>query len=129
MLRENPTWTFATVRAIDLDRDGVPDAMVPSLHPGDCPGTMVWDLYITRGACGHHVGKVEGQTPEVRGIGPTGFVDLACDRAFSGAIDFRTYRFDGTTYAVLETRHSPRHPLPNGQLPGPEFCEVEPLKP
>lgn len=59
-------WKLSTIRAIDVDGDGIPDAFVP--QPGtrsDCPETVMWRVYVTRGTCGHDLGLVGPSFPTV----------------------------------------------------------------
>jgi hypothetical protein len=50
----------------DLDGDGVEDLI---LSTGAAGMSMVWDLYVMRGDCGHHVGQVTaGLPPEPRAV-------------------------------------------------------------
>jgi len=71
---------------LDLDRDGVPDARVPQPRARDpgttCPQDVEWDLYVTRGSCGHRVGRVRGDVSRWRAAPPTlsgGWIALATE--------------------------------------------------
>lgn len=55
---------YATRFDVDVDRDGAADALVPipaGRQPErSCPADIEWDLYVTRGDCGHRVARLRG---------------------------------------------------------------------
>jgi hypothetical protein len=54
------TQRTTTEYRFDLDNDGVFDGIVPLAEGVRCHDDVKFALYVTRGACGHHVGTVRG---------------------------------------------------------------------
>lgn len=92
--------------AIDLDFDGVPDAMIT--HESFCgTGGCAWHLYVVRGACGHHVGEVFAVLPIAEPTRHLGLVDLKVTVRNGCAGMARTEeraRFDGKEYVADRLR-------------------------
>lgn len=59
------SFDFGTRWDLDVDRDGVPDALValPAGHRPErtCPHEIQWEVYVSRGACGHRIGRLRGE--------------------------------------------------------------------
>jgi hypothetical protein len=108
---------YGTSEVVDLDGDGQLDVLAPEPAEGDCVGDMHLAVYLSRGACGHRVGVIQGQ------------IDVAGTRAARrshGLLDVHTtieetvqpdprvpavrrtrarrYRFDGTRYTLASER-------------------------
>ncbi|EDM80763.1 hypothetical protein PPSIR1_12808 [Plesiocystis pacifica SIR-1] len=103
-------WSFGPRPELDLDRDGFFDLMVPTrADASTCPTEVQWDLWVTRGACGHFVGHIQGdpanlwRPPPVRMVG--GLVALPTREdprgPHEGALDF-VYEFDGARYQQVQ---------------------------
>jgi hypothetical protein len=91
---------------IDLDGDGTNDSFLT--HPSFCgTGGCNWQLYVTRGSCGHFVGELFGLLPTAREGATAGLVELEI-RARNGcggmARTETRARFNGRFYAAAETR-------------------------
>jgi len=87
--REDPTrqqFALRTLRSYDLDGDGAMDALVPSLAPGACPHEVDYAVYVMRGECGHHVGRITGQ-PSLTEERHGGFFDLRATRRWAAITD------------------------------------------
>ncbi len=93
-------------RAIDLDGDGVVDPFVT--HSSFCgTGGCTWHLFVSRGACAHHVGSIFGVMPSSRASTAHGLVDLeiaARDGCAGMARTETRARFDGAEYVQDEVR-------------------------
>ncbi|HJL00937.1 MAG TPA: hypothetical protein RMH85_27670 [Polyangiaceae bacterium LLY-WYZ-15_(1-7)] len=88
--REQPTTLrqgYSTHHGVDLDGDGTPDALVPSLADGVCPHEIEWEAYVMRGDCGHLVGRVEGLLREVGPVPTGGLAELRVGSRWSDLTD------------------------------------------
>jgi hypothetical protein len=99
---------FAVSWTQDLDRDGVPDAVVPLTNARDpqhtCPAGIEWDVYVARGGCGHLVGRVQGRI-ERTGAARAGLDEIETDVDVMGPrepIEHVRYAFDGAAYREVE---------------------------
>lgn len=132
------SFPYGTRWDVDVDRDGAPDALVP--RPAGrrpeltCPDEVEWDVYVSRGACGHHVGRLRGGldrwhqlTAEIShglvvlttGIEPRGPSDegVTLRNAFDGV------RYREVAMTVHESRCS-IHPADCENPMGPMSCAV-----
>ncbi|MBX3269824.1 MAG: hypothetical protein KF729_06165 [Sandaracinaceae bacterium] len=134
---ERPHMTFVMTHFLetrwsqDVDADGAPDALVPiprdeSPRSG-CPADVRWDLYLSRGDCGHHLGRFEGEVWRVDGrLGPVIALREA-DHPTGERTEIR-YDFDGSSY---RERSRELHEADCAALPagcgerGTVTCEVE----
>ncbi len=99
-------WAFAARHALDLDRDGYFDVMVPvAAAPSTCPTEIQWELWITRGDCGHHVGQIIGDPAHVWRPKPVrlvnGMISLQTTKNPTGPDEPEiglVYEFDGAVY-------------------------------
>lgn len=59
-------WEMVTTAGADLDGDGRAETYVPRADTaaGTCPWDVAYDVYVMRGACGHHVGAIVGPIDE-----------------------------------------------------------------
>lgn len=74
--------TLATRFDLDLDGDGIDDALVPVAVPHACPESVEWRVMIVRGTCGHDVGTVSPGRVTLIGDGKpdgSGFAPLLTD--------------------------------------------------
>lgn len=122
--RRSFRYSFRTSWAHDFDRDGAPDALVPLPDSRDpqhaCPAGIEWDVYVSRGACGHRVGRIEGRyqsrDPAHTGLAH-GFEDISTQvdvMSPRDPVQDLRYAFDGSSYRVADrTVHEAR-------------CEVHP---
>ena len=78
--------TFRTSRPLDVDGDGVMDTFVPMVPPGRCAPEVDYAIYVMRGECGHHVGRVTGPTSLGEGS-HGGLRDLQTHRRWSELTD------------------------------------------
>ncbi len=98
-------------RTVDVDGDGALDLLVPDPAADDCPHDVHLDVYVTRGACGHHVGTVVGPVSPDVVLRPGSLADLTTQVQAGhqedprGVAQLRTvtrlYRFDGATYREI----------------------------
>ena len=104
-------------RSFDLDADGVPDPFVT--HPIFCgTGGCDWNLYVQRGACAHHVGRVFAVLPLPQTLRHRGLVDLlgAARNGCAGLARTESLLvFDGDHYRIARER---RCGCPSPDRPG-----------
>ena len=74
-------WRLTTQHFLDVDGDGIPDAVVPQpASKTECPGLVMWRVYVMRGTCGHDLGLVGPDEPKSGGpLGPAGFRPLVTE--------------------------------------------------
>jgi hypothetical protein len=58
LFRSTINWRLTTTRLLDVDGDGVLDALVPDHGKRQCPDEGTWDVYVVRGGCGHAMGTI-----------------------------------------------------------------------
>ncbi|MCA9708404.1 MAG: hypothetical protein KDK70_21320, partial [Myxococcales bacterium] len=111
-------WGLRTDPGPDLDGDGVPEIYVPHPTRGHCPWDVPHDVYVMRGACGHHVGTITGTIDDQTALAPFAHglreVETTAEWAAhdgDGPVPqhhtrTRRYRFDGARLRKVDDQES-----------------------
>jgi hypothetical protein len=97
---------YGTYHGLDVDGDGIPDALVPAPASKDqCGEELVYRVFVVRGACGHEVGRVGPGWIELAGPpDASGFHPLVATAQSTGGDEH-----GAPTMNTLTTRFAVRH--------------------